>query len=269
MTGKQNFVNGSKTARICIAGNLKKQSFTLIELLVVIAIIAILAAILLPALNSARERGRSASCISNVKQIVAGAQMYENDFDYYPSNAQESYAANAVNPWSFLMIKKNYITPDVTMCPTGLSKNIDNYARMHINDILTGKFINSDGLTTPYIHVFYGMNRFCTAAMREFGISGVAYTCSTKSSRWLNPSKKLFFADTYYSARMRNNKAYIGLHEFSTATNSGSSGDISPIHNSNANIAYFDGHVAARLFSDPADPYKDIDWENEMIPDAE
>ena len=66
--------SGRQTIRAC---------FTLIELLVVIAIIAILAAILLPTLQSARDRGRAISCTNNLKQIYYGINDYALNFDSY------------------------------------------------------------------------------------------------------------------------------------------------------------------------------------------
>ena len=74
-----------------------QSRFTLIELLVVIAIIAILAAMLLPALNNARESGRKSSCINNMKQVSHGALIYANNYDDYlppTSWAPKKYGRN-------------------------------------------------------------------------------------------------------------------------------------------------------------------------------
>src|ERR1041385_6327140 len=65
-----------------------KRGFTLIELLVVIAIIAILAALLLPALTSAKKRAQGIQCIGNLRQLSLGWQLYTDENNqHFPPNA--------------------------------------------------------------------------------------------------------------------------------------------------------------------------------------
>ena len=96
---------------------MKLLRFTLIELLVVIAIIAILAAMLLPALSKAREKARAISCTSNLKQIGLANSFYADDYNEYVPCGHRYLVTDDKLTWWFDDLKV-YIDAKIFLCPS-------------------------------------------------------------------------------------------------------------------------------------------------------